>query len=94
MLSPIKHRVADWSTFEFNISPTARSALLAAMTGLPALQAEPFAVAWRDLGGMHYSFLCRVRPRGSAGPDCIKKVQVYVPESGAPYLTQFVDVRP
>lgn len=94
MLSPIKHRVADWSAFEFNVPPAAKSALNYAMTGLPGLQADPFAVASRDLGGMHYSFLCRVQPRGCLGPESIKKVQVYAPEAGAPYLTQFVDVRP
>lgn len=94
MLSPIKHRVADWSAFEFAVPPAAKSALNYAMAGLPGLQADPFAVATRDLGGMHYSFLCRVQQRGCLGSESIKKVQVYAPEAGAPYLTQFVDVRP
>lgn len=94
MLSPVKHVLADWSTFEFDVPVAAKAALNAAMGGLPGLVAQPFAVATRDLGGMHYSFLCRVQPRGRLGPVCIKKVQVYAPETGTPYLTQFVDVRP
>lgn len=94
MLADIKPFDLAWSAFAFEVDAEAQAALSRALINLPGLQVSPFACATRQAEGRHYSFLCRVKPRGSNEAEQVKKIQVYCPTQAQPYLTLFGDIQP